>query len=506
MNKIEILNKKLKIMYKYKIACNLIDWDLLTNANDSTVDEMINTQAMFKTRILKLKTSEEFGGLLEELLKEKEYSRLTELEKMTVRSLKKDYDEYKGVPVKFYTKYEKLLSKSQNVWAVAKRKNDFQIFKPYLKKVVEMTKKMTVYRKGTGENIYDLMLSDYEEGLNTKIADELFEEIKNYAVKTIKKIEAGKKLKLKKISENKEVRAEEEKIKYPIEKQKEISRYLLEYIGFDTEKGTMGESEHPFTMSIALGDTRLTNHYYEYDFINPMFSIIHEGGHGIFEQNIDEKYRYTPMEDIENMGLHESQSRFYENILGKNINFWKPIFNHIKEILPEYKGEIEEFDNKINEVKLIPIRINSDELSYCLHIIVRYEVEKDLFAGKITVDEIQKVWDEKMNEYLGVCVENPSEGVLQDSHWSGGSFGYFPTYLIGSIYDGMLLERLEKEMGDIDKILAEGEIKKVTKWLNENIHRYGAGRKPMELVEELCGKKITAKPLIKYFKEKYEKE
>lgn len=281
---------------------------------------------------------------------------------------------------------------------------------------------------------------------------------------------------------------------------------MLRYIGFDVENGTIGESEHPFTMSIALGDTRLTNHYYEKDFINPVFSIIHEGGHGIFEQNINPKFRYTPMEIIENMGLHESQSRFYENILGKNINFWKPIFEKVKEILPEYEGDLEEFYKKINKVEPIAIRIDSDEVTYCLHIIIRYEIERDLFNGKISVKQLPEIWNKKMKEYLGVEVKNHSEGILQDSHWSAGNFGYFPTYLLGSIYDGMLLEKLEKDMGNVDKILEKGGIKRITKWLNNNIHQYGGSIKPMELMEQLCGKEISAKPLIKYFKEKYERE
>ncbi len=499
MNRIDKLNKKLKVVYKYRIASNLIDWDLLTNGNENIVDELIDTQALFKTKIMKIKTSREFGRLLNGLLKENQYKKLSDVDKMTVTKLKKEYDQYKNVPIRFYTQYEKLMSKSQNVWEKAKKEKNYEKFEPYLKKVIDMSKKMTVYRKGKKENIYDLMLDDYEEGLNTKILDKLFKEIKEYVIKLIKDIEQG---------DYKEKSADTQKSenKFPIEKQRALSRFLLRYIGFDVENGTIGESEHPFTMSIALGDTRLTNHYYENDFINPVFSIIHEGGHGIFEQNINPKFRYTPMEIIENMGLHESQSRFYENILGKNINFWKPIFEKVKEILPEYEGDLEEFYKKINKVEPIAIRIDSDEVTYCLHIIIRYEIERDLFNGKISVKQLPEIWNKKMKEYLGVEVKNHSEGILQDSHWSAGNFGYFPTYLLGSIYDGMLLEKLEKDMGNVDKMLEKGGIKRITKWLNNNIHQYGGSIKPMELMEQLCGKEISAKPLIKYFKEKYERE
>ena len=172
--------------------------------------------------------------------------------------------------------------------------------------------------------------------------------------------------------------------------------------------------------------------------------------------------------------------------------------------MPEYESDLLEFDKEINKIKPNPIRINSDEVSYCLHIILRYEIEKELFAGNIDIDELPKVWNDKMNEYLGISPKDDSMGVLQDSHWSSGSFGYFPTYLIGSIYDGMILEKIEEDLGDVDEILESGKVKKITKWLNKNIHQYGASIAPMELIEQLCNKPISSKPLIKYFKEKYE--
>ena len=246
MDRIDKLNKKMKVVYKYRIASNLIDWDLLTNGNENIVDELIDTQALFKTKIMKIKTSREFGKLLNGLLKENQYKKLSDVDKMTVTKLKKEYDQYKNVPIRFYTQYEKLMSKSQNVWEKAKKEKNYEKFEPYLKKVIDMSKKMTVYRKGKKENIYDLMLDDYEEGLNTEILDKLFKEIKEYVIKLIKDIGQGdykEKLEDTKKSEN----------KFPIEQQRALSRFLLRYIGFDVENGTIGESEHPFTMSIALG-------------------------------------------------------------------------------------------------------------------------------------------------------------------------------------------------------------------------------------------------------------
>lgn len=496
MEKIEILNNRLKKIYRYTTALNLINWDMLTCTPDASIDVMVDTSAELSTRIMKMKTCDSMGKLLEALLGEEEFKKLNDVERETVKRLKKEYDEYKNVPMDFYEEYQKTIGKAQEVWAKAKNKNDYNAFKKYLEKMINMAKEMVKYRKPGCVDIYNEMINDYEEGMNTEMLDKLFSEIKNYVIPFMKKINDNN----NNNSNNKKDRNE----RYGVNAQKEISKFLLKYIGFDLERGIVGESEHPFTMSISYGDTRLTNHYYDDDFINPVFSIIHEGGHGIFEQNIDKKYKYTPMEVINYLGLHESQSRFFENILGRNINFWKPIFEDVKNILPEYKGSLDDFYNTINVVRPNLIRINSDEVSYCLHIILRYEIERDLFSGKLGVEELPQAWNDKMKEYLGITPDNDSEGILQDSHWSGGNFGYFPTYLLGSIYDGMFLEKIEEELGSVDEILERGEIKKITKWLNKNIHKYGSSIKPVELVEKVCEKKVTAIPLIEYFKKKYE--
>ena len=204
------------------------------------------------------------------------------------------------------------------------------------------------------------------------------------------------------------------------------------------------------------------------------------------------------------MGLHESQSRFYENILGRNINFWKPIWPQMTEMIPELKDvTLEEFYQEINSVEKSFIRTEADELTYCLHVILRYEIEREIFKGNVEVKDLPALWNRKMEELLSITPKNDAEGVLQDMHWSDGSFGYFPSYLLGSIYDGMFLEAIEKDLGSIDDILAAGDIKKITAWLKENIHQYGSTRISSEVLKTVCGKELTAEPLIKYFKKKY---
>lgn len=204
------------------------------------------------------------------------------------------------------------------------------------------------------------------------------------------------------------------------------------------------------------------------------------------------------------MGVHESQSRFYENILGRNINFWKPIYEKLGELLPQFKNvTLEAFEREINRVENSMVRTEADEVTYCFHIILRYEMEKAIFYDHVPVEKLPELWNQKMQEYLHITPKNDAEGILQDVHWSDGSFGYFPSYLLGSIYDGMYLEKMEEELGSVDEILADGRIGEITKWLNEKIHWYGSTRTPKEVIAAVCGKEVSAQPLVRYMKKKY---
>lgn len=477
----------------YNNACTVLSWDMETTTPQNGIDTIVNTMGILSTKAFEMSTSEKMEQMLNGLMSEEESEKLDELQKAVVKEMKRSFDENKNVPVDFYTEYSMHIAKAQNVWQNAKRNNDYESFKPYLEKNIEMTKKLYNYMKGEGKGNYDSMLDDYERGMNMEVIDRLFNELKAELIPLVKAISQKPQPDRSKFTR-----------KCPAHKQKEFCRYLLEYIGFNMESGVMAESEHPFTSNVDRNDVRITNHYYENDFLNAAFSVIHEGGHGIFEQNCDEKYDHTPFEGCRYMGLHESQSRFYENILARNINFWKPVMPKLYEIFPEFSDiTLEELYREVNRVQNGFIRVDSDEVTYCFHIILRYELEREMFNGNVSVDELPKLWADKMEEYLGIRPETDDKGVLQDTHWGGGMFGYFPTYLLGSIYDGMFLEKIEEELGDIDTILAEGRIKEITSWLNENVHKYGSYREPMQVISQVCGKELSVKPLIKYFKEKY---
>lgn len=440
---------------------------------------------------LELSSNLEYEKLINNVIEDDIFNSLSFIEQRYIKILKRDINKNKLIPPKFYKEYIILCDKTSDVWEKAKKSNDYNLYKPYLNDVIEKSKELYGYMY-PGMDVYDSMLNDYETGIKSNMIDKLFDDIKECLIPLLQNIKCN------------EIDSAKFSTKYSDTQLMEGATYLLEYIGFDFNRGALGIYPHGFTAKMNNNDVRIAfkNNDKLDDFVS---TIIHEGGHGIFEQNIDESiFPYTNNCINYCCGLHESQSRLYENILGRNINFWKPIYNGIKKIF-NLDVDVEEFVEKLNNVKPGFIRTEADELTYCFHIIIRYEIERDIFRGILSVDDVPRVWNEKMIKYLGIEPTNDSEGLLQDVHWSQGAFGYFPSYLIGNIYDGMLIEVLEKELGSIDKLLLSGNLKKITEWLNVNIHKNGGAYTGPEIIEKICGKEITSEPIIKYFKEKYYK-
>ncbi len=477
---------------QYQYVGSLLYWDLDTKMPEQGFENNSAATTFFSTEAFKLSTAPELKELLNKLSADEEFNALDDNWKFIVKRMKREFERDERIPVDFYSEYVKANSESMFNWQIAKKNNDFSLFAPYLKKTIENKKKLIGYTH-PDEEIYDALLGLYEEGMDSATIDRLFDDLKAELVPFVKAIAAKNKPENPKFD-----------VKYDLNGERESEKYLLSYIGFDWTKGATGETEHPFTINWGSKDVRVTNHFREDSCIDPMFSAIHEGGHAIFEQNVNSELDFTAAGSCSYMGIHESQSRFYENILGRNINFWKPVYSDLQNIVKELKDvSLEEFYSEINRVKCDYIRTAADEVTYCLHIIVRYEIEKAIFRDGVDVDELPALWNKKMEEYLGIVPPTDVLGILQDMHWSDGSFGYFPSYLLGSIYDGMFLEAIEKEMGSIDTILAEGRIKDITKWLNEKIHQYGSTRIPKDIIENVCRSQVSSKPLMKYFKEKY---
>lgn len=479
-------------MNQYDHVTTLLYWDMKTGAPKLGQAAHVEALTKFSSKSFEMGTSEKLGEMLDALAKPEEYESLDDTWQFIVKRMKRDFDRNKRIPAEFFERYVRAQAESGNAWEEAKNASDFSIFAPHLAKMITMTKEMTGYTD-PGKEVYDALLDQYEEGMDSATIDRLFGELKTELIPLVQQILA------KPQPDDSAFHAY-----FDPDAQKKVQDMLLAYMGFSKDAGTVGESEHPFTLNFSSKDVRVTNHYYEHDPISAMFSAIHEGGHAIFEQNVNPDYDNTVAGSCHYMGVHESQSRFYENILGRSKNFWLPIYEKLGELLPQFKDiTLDDFYREINHVQNSLIRVEADEVTYCFHVILRYEMEKAIFRDNAAVEELPALWNQKMQEYLQITPANDAEGILQDMHWSDGSFGYFPSYLLGSIYDGMYLDTIEAELGSIDQILAEGRIGEITKWLNEKIHRFGSTRTPKEVIADVCGKEVSAEPLVRYFKEKY---
>ncbi|QQZ11069.1 carboxypeptidase M32 [Heyndrickxia vini] len=482
-----------KKMQAYNEALGLIYWDLRTGAPKNGVDQRSEVVGMLSSEVFQMSTSEEMAAYIASLSGSENLSEIT---KKTLNECKKDYDRNKKIPVKDFKEYVILQSKAESVWEEARAKADFEMFQPYLEKIVKFQKKFIGYWGYEG-NKYNTLLDMYEPGITVDILDQVFSEVREAIIPLVKKIsESSNKPDTSFIFKH-----------FPKDKQKEFSLKILEQMGYDFNSGRLDETVHPFATGLNPGDVRVTTRYDEEDWRTAVFGTIHEGGHALYEQNISKRLIGTPLCGGTSMGIHESQSLFYENIVGRDFSFWKHNYNVLKEYGDgQFKDiDLNDFYNAINESKPSLIRIEADMLTYPLHIIIRYEIEKGLFNDEIEVKDLPKVWNDKYEEYLGIRPENNAEGVLQDVHWSGGSFGYFPSYALGYMYAAQFKHAMLKDLPNYDELLASGNLKPIQEWLTANIHQYGKLKKPLEILHDVTGEGLNAKYLINYLTNKYTK-
>ena len=486
--KLNKLLEYLKRIGELNYLITTLRWEMDTVAPKKSFDYLINVSTKYEMESFNLVTSEEYINLIEDLINSDEFKTLSNEEQIYINELKEDYYKFKRVPKDFFEEYCKLRNNSLNCWKEAKDNNDYESFKPYLKQIIEYTKRYYQYMYPDTDNLYDCMLSDYEKGIDSKLIDRLFDRLKEEIIPIVKNLKKKDITKLNAKLDNSEFI--------------DFAKYLLNYIGFDNERGALGIYTHGYTTKLNNNDVRITfsNNNNVTDSIS---TIVHEGGHGIFDQNIGDNLTRYGTYDVGKYALHESQSRFFENILGRRKSFFEPIYDDIKRIL-NIDMPLDQFVELFNDAKVSLVRTKADELTYCLHIIIRYEIEKSIFNGNINLDDLPNIWNKKYQEYLGITSPTYSEGILQDMHWSEGSFGYFPSYLLGSIFDGMLLELINTKLGDVDTILRENRIHEITKFLNENIHKYGGAYNINEVAKRICGKELEVEPIVKYFKDKYE--
>lgn len=402
---------------------------------------------------------------------------LSPLEKRQAELFRRQYDQLTRIPVSEYVDYTMLLNEAQNIWETAKNQNDFPLFQPYLEKIVAYNRKFAGYYD-SAKAPYDALLNEYERGLSMTQCDAFFDTLKQTLIPLIQKVQAAPPIEDSFLFRS-----------YPVEKQKLLSAYVMEVMGIDRNCCAIAESEHPFTTNFNNKDVRITTHYYENAVASSLYSVIHEGGHAIYELDCDDAYNNTLLMGGASMGIHESQSRFYENIIGRSQVFISCIFPKIKELFPEQLRDVDEtmFYRAVNKAAPSLVRTESDELTYCMHIIIRYELEKQLIDGTLAVKDLPEAWNRLYREYLGVDVPSDTLGCLQDSHWSGGAIGYFPSYALGSAYGAQMLHCMERDLGDIWSGVSAGDLSQIRNWLREHIHKYACLYEPGDLFRRACG-------------------
>lgn len=474
-------------------SLGILQWDLETTTprkGKELLSEMVGYLSMKSYDIV---TSEEFLNLVN-FLKENEKD-LDDIQKKEIDNMAEEIEKVSKIPPHEYQEYSELTAKTQGIWEEAKTKNDFKMFKENLKKIFEFNIKFAEYQGKNDRKVYDIILDEYEKGMTTEKLDEFFTALRGEIVPLLKKIMEKKKADKKSCIDE----------KMTIDEQRKFNRFLSEYLGFDFDRGVAAESEHPFTLNLDKNDVRLTTKYIENLPFSSIFSTIHETGHGIYEQQIGDDLQGTTLATGGSMGLHESQSRFYENMIGRSMSFWKGIYDKNIDMLPFLKKvKLEELYRDINEIAPSLIRTEADELTYSLHIMVRYEIEKGIINGEIEIDNLPEVWNKKMEEYLGIVPETDREGVLQDVHWACGLIGYFPSYALGNVYAAQLYNTMKKDMS-VDSLLENGKMDRIKGWLRDRIHIYGKLRETGELIKEITGEELEPKYYIEYLKEKYSK-
>lgn len=468
----------------------LIEWDnetLAPKAAGSYTSKVVGTLSGEYYRIM---VSEEMEKAIAACKKD---TSLTEIEQGILREAAEELEHLTCVPADEYRAFAELTSEATRIWADARSSGDFDVFAPTLKKVIEYQKKFASYRAKEGQKIYDVMLDTYEKGFNMETLDVFFAKLKKEIVPLLKDIkEHGRPI------DNSFLTGD-----YPEEKQEDLAVDLAKYVGFDFERGVLSVSAHPFTTNLHNHDVRITTHYGSH-VDSSMFSVIHEAGHAIYELGIADELTQTLLGQGASMGMHESQSRFFENIIGRNPAFWVPLYGRLQKIFPDQLKKVsrEQFVDAINKVEPGLIRTEADELSYSLHVMIRYELEKMLIGGDLKVDELLQVWADKYEEYLGIRPKDPSEGVLQDIHWSQGSFGYFPSYALGSAFGAQLYYHMKDNM-DFDSLLEQGKINVIREYLRVNIHRFGKLKTSRQILKDITGEDFTPDYYIRYLNEKY---
>lgn len=479
-------------------ALSVLGWDMQTHMPKKGVATRAERLATVSSHLHAMIVDDETGKLLEA---SEEYAKSQgegSFENSLWTLARRNYDKATLIPNDLQKEISRARSMGNQAWKDARQNDDYESFKPFLKKNYELAQQVIDLSRGLypdAEEDYDILLDDYERGMKTSEISAVFEDFKTGAKPLVEKVAAA-------AGDDRDASIHKH---FPKEDQEKLSNAIVRAVGFTDDAFDLTETTHPFASAMSINDIRITTKYEE-DYFNPsFFGTLHEFGHGLYEHQVDEKYERTPVARGASMMWHESQSRMWENLVGRSLPFWKWATPKVHEVFGEqFAGmDAEDMYRAVNAMGPSLIRIEADELTYNYHIIIRFELERELLAGKVTFDDLPEAWNAKIEDYLGIKVPNNREGVLQDTHWGSGSVGYFPTYALGNLLGASLWQKINADLPNLSSEFEAGEFGSLREWGRANIHQHGSLYTPRELMKKVLGSDVlSAQPALDYLSNK----
>ena len=487
---VERLQENIEKRYVLQHAMTVLNYDAETAMPSGGGQRYGDTMGALAEMHYGLLVNDDFRSLLKELQEQKDD--LPEHLRREVEELLRTLKQIEVIPVEEYSAFVTARAHAGVAWRQAKQNNDWELFRPHLEKLLEYSVRFKrCYDDKTP--VYDQMLDDYEHGLTMEMLDSFFATLREELVPLIHEIAQKSQPDVAFLQQD-----------YPIHLQEKLARWLMDVMTISPENCALGQTDHPFTTNVSNKDVRITTHYYEQAPLSSVFSVIHEGGHALYMMHMADELNGLSLAEGASCSIHESMSRFMENIIGRSRAFTSYLLPKLQELFPEQMRGVdaEQLWRACNRAEPSLIRVEADELTYPLHIMVRYELEKRMVSGDLAIDDLPAEWDRLYKEYLGVDVPDVSQGVLQDMHWSDASFGYFPTYALGSAYSAQILSAMEKDL-DVWGLVGRGEFRPIVEWLTEKLYRFGGVKTAAQLIQDICGEPFDPHYYTNYLKDKF---
>ena len=472
----------------------LLEWDQHTYMPELAGEYRSDQITWLSEELHSLQTNSQYGEWLE-TLHNSDFAKVpNSAHAANIRGLLRDYKKNVQLPQRLVSALARATSRGQQIWVEARSKNDFGMFLPLLDEIVRLRIEEATILKQPGRTRYDSLLDQYEEGADSNEIAKVFQGLQEELVPIVQQASDRERAHSKKLRFS---------IPHNIESQRKLSHLVAVRIGFDFQRGRLDETAHPFCTTLGPNDHRILTRYLTDSYSSGMYGVLHEAGHGMYEQGLPVEHFGLPAGSAASLGVHESQSRLWENMVGRSVGYWKWLLPLAKSFMPELSDiTLDQVVADVNRVEPSLIRVEADEATYNLHIFVRFELEKELIDGDLKPRDLPERWHGLYQKMLGVKSPNDADGVLQDVHWSAGLIGYFPTYALGNLYAAQLFQTAERDLGDLEHMFESGEFQPLLDWLRTNIHSKGRCQLPHVLVQSVTGQRLSAQPFLSYLRRK----